>query len=71
MPAEDDIGKSTVCNFDLRHVNMLPDHFCLASPGKTLRITSSCGRNGLGRLGLIRNEYCLLRVQKQTNMIQQ
>lgn len=31
---------------------------------------SNCGRNGLRKLGLIRNVLCFLRVQKPSNAIQ-
>ena len=39
---------STSCNFEPRDVNMLPNHFCPASCGKTLRITSAVVANVWG-----------------------
>ena len=72
IPAEDDIGQSTSSTFDPRDVNMLPNDFCPPSRGKIFENHPSCGLNGfgLGRLGLIRDNHCLLRIEKQANAIQ-
>ena len=69
IPAEDDIGQSTSSTFDPRDVNMLPNDFCPPSRGKIFENHPSCGLNGfgLGRLGLIRDNLCLLRIEKEAN----